>query len=279
MTSGGLKKQCFVISRIGSEKTSERTHADKVLKHVIKKALNDEYEVRRADDDADPGSITPRIVASIVNADLVVADLTGFNANVFYELAIAHGYKKATVQLLDKEFRPPFDLKDINTIGYDITDPDSIEIAQAQLRKFAAAATAAPETIVTPLSAAGGFLALQSSSDPQVDSYRAILEAIEELRADLKRLRSTRRGLVTTREPDRRVLEDRDQLQEIVGRVATAERLEPEDLQEVVTQDTTQVFDKWVYRLLGGMGLSEGEAQELAAHPSLEVAVDDEAES
>lgn len=95
MTSSpaGSKKKCFVISPIGADGSSERAKADTVLTYLIKKALAPDFDVLRADDDTNPGAITPRIIRSILEADLVVADISGLNANVFYELAIAHGYQ------------------------------------------------------------------------------------------------------------------------------------------------------------------------------------------
>ena len=50
-----------------------------------------------------PGSITTQIVDQILTAALVVADLTGHNANVLYELAIRHVVRKPVVQLIQKE--------------------------------------------------------------------------------------------------------------------------------------------------------------------------------
>ena len=52
------------------------------------------YDVRRADDIASQGNILRDIVESIAGADLIVADLTGLNPNVFYELGVAHALRK-----------------------------------------------------------------------------------------------------------------------------------------------------------------------------------------
>ena len=68
-------KKCVVLSPIGKDGSPERDVADKVLKHIIKKALPD-FRVLRADDDQNPGDITPQIVARILEADRIAADFS-----------------------------------------------------------------------------------------------------------------------------------------------------------------------------------------------------------
>jgi len=49
--------------------------------------------VIRADKISEPGIITTQIIGHIVDAELVIADLTDKNPNVFYELAIRHAIR------------------------------------------------------------------------------------------------------------------------------------------------------------------------------------------
>jgi hypothetical protein len=186
--AGGIKIKCFVISPIGADGSPERTQADTVLTYLIKKALSDGYEVLRADDDTNPGAITPRIIQSIIEADLIVADISGLNPNVFYELAVAHGYHKPTVHIQDAEGRPPFDIKDMRTISYDISHPGKLEQAQRQLAAFAKSALADPASIETPLRSAQQFEAVQASGDLVAQTNVQIMEAIDELRQEVKSL-------------------------------------------------------------------------------------------
>jgi hypothetical protein len=74
------------------------------------------YEVERADQIAVPGMISVQIVQKLLDADLVIADLTGYNPNVFYELAVRHAFHKPVIQVIDKGQRIPFDLSDHRTI-------------------------------------------------------------------------------------------------------------------------------------------------------------------
>lgn len=67
---------------------------------VIKDACADEslsHQIRclRSDEIAKPGRITDQIIDSIRNADAIIADLTGNNPNVMYELGYAHALSRS----------------------------------------------------------------------------------------------------------------------------------------------------------------------------------------
>ncbi len=96
--------------------------------HIIKDAANQvsgakssPIECFRADEIAAPGRISDQILEAIQNADLVIADLTGNNPNVMYELGYAHALKKPAVILNQTIEESPFDVKDFRQITYDRT--------------------------------------------------------------------------------------------------------------------------------------------------------------
>lgn len=81
-------KICFVIAPIGEEGSDIRRRSDQVFKHIIAPAAKDcGYETIRADKISEPGIITSQVILHLVEDALVIADLTGRNPNVFYELA------------------------------------------------------------------------------------------------------------------------------------------------------------------------------------------------
>ncbi len=128
------KKTCFVISPIGDPGTAIRDRADTFLKYIVRRVLEKpefDYDVRRADDIHEPGLITRQIIESVYTADLVVADLTGRNANVFYELAIRHAAHKPAIHMITAGEPLPFDIADQRTIPYGVDIPRA-EAAQAQ---------------------------------------------------------------------------------------------------------------------------------------------------
>jgi YheO-like PAS domain len=118
-----VKKQCFVISPIGKPGSSIRTRADRVLDQIIRPAVNQcGYTVVRADEIERSGLINSQIVRHINEDPLVVADLTGGNPNVFYELAIRHLSGKPVVQVISYGETIPFDVAGMRTIVVDHRD-------------------------------------------------------------------------------------------------------------------------------------------------------------
>jgi hypothetical protein len=61
--------------------------------------------------------------AGITGAKVLVAELTGRNPNVFYELGLAHALNKPVVLISSNQDDVPFDLQHIRVIYYDMRDP------------------------------------------------------------------------------------------------------------------------------------------------------------
>ena len=94
------------------------------------------FEVTRADEIQSQQNILKDIVAGIESADVVVADLSDANPNVFYELGVAHGLYKRVILLTQKIDDVPFDLRTYRLIHYD-THFGRIDIARSALRALA----------------------------------------------------------------------------------------------------------------------------------------------
>ncbi|WP_145987846.1 tetratricopeptide repeat protein [Streptomyces hygroscopicus] len=135
-------KNCFVVMPIRKPGTNEYEHyralRDTVVEPVIKELG---YTVTRADDVAKSGAITADIIQRLATSDLVVADLTDLNANVFYELGIRHSLRgQGTVMMVDVERTEiPFDLKPYRIIEF-TSDLRGIEKLRSLLFSFSRAA-------------------------------------------------------------------------------------------------------------------------------------------
>jgi len=79
---------------------------------------------RRADDLYRPSAIVHDIWEYTNKARLVLADLTGKNPNVFYELGLAHAIGKPAILLAESMDDVPFDLRSLRVIVYDKNSPD-----------------------------------------------------------------------------------------------------------------------------------------------------------
>lgn len=116
-------KKCFLICPIGEEDSQIRKDADELLEFVIEPACTKKgYSVIRADKISDNGMITQSIIENILQADLAIADLTGRNPNVFYELAIRHSFGLPAIQITKDDLNSiPFDVHNVRTVHYDLS--------------------------------------------------------------------------------------------------------------------------------------------------------------
>jgi len=175
----------FVISPIGEPDTPERKRADQILKHVIEPVVSEfDYKAIRADKISKPGVITSQIIDHIINDPLVIADLTGHNPNVFYELAVRHVIKKPVIQIIREGEKIPFDVSTTRTIRINHQDLDSVEEAKKELRMQIETLEKNPKDIDSPISAAIDLQFLRQSENPQQ-------KAIAELRTMMQQLSAT----------------------------------------------------------------------------------------
>jgi hypothetical protein len=170
------KPLCFVVAPIGAPDSDVRKKSDQVLKHLIKKALEPQYAVERADHIDRPGVITVQVVQRIFDADLVVADLTDRNPNVYYELAIRHTVGKPAIHIISRGEDIPFDVQDMRFVPYDLGDPDSLEEAQTKLCDHAKAIQRGEPTI-TPVQVAQ-ILQSFDAGESRDAQLRALFESL-----------------------------------------------------------------------------------------------------
>jgi hypothetical protein len=107
-------KKCFVIMPILEPGTVEHTEYRALYDTVIRPPVVEAgYEVIRADDVTRGGAINADIIERLATADLVVADLSGLNPNVFYELGIRHSLRRhGTIMIINTaRSAKPFDLQ------------------------------------------------------------------------------------------------------------------------------------------------------------------------
>lgn len=126
------KKVCFMAMPFDDKMQSSY---DGIAEALIKKG----WTVVRADEIARPRRITDRIRQAILSSDLILADLTGNNPNVFYELGMAHAVG-ADVLLLTQENKLPFDVSNEQTIFY-TTDEQGLRRLGRELVKYAGKGT------------------------------------------------------------------------------------------------------------------------------------------
>lgn len=121
------KKMCFMVMPF-------RRELDPVYKIVGQVLKEEGWTVVRADEIVRPRRITDAIMQAILMSDLVVADLTGSNPNVFYEVGVAHAIG-CDVIMLTQERRIPFDVAIEETIFYRCNERGLRELDKKLRRK------------------------------------------------------------------------------------------------------------------------------------------------
>jgi hypothetical protein len=89
-------------------------HYENFLKPTIEEV--GDLEVSRSE--ALRGDILNQIIFKLVSSDIVVADLTDSNPNVYWELGIRQSFKNGTVTIRDNNYKLPFDISKIGTLEY-----------------------------------------------------------------------------------------------------------------------------------------------------------------
>lgn len=131
----------FVIMPFGThdeykEKNKESNHIYESIIIPSIKSFENEYVVKhqREVDRKESGFINKKIIRSLAQADIVIADLTGRNPNVFLELGIRYVLRsKITILMAQKGTAIPFDIKNYKFLEY---DPFEIAASQEDLVNF-----------------------------------------------------------------------------------------------------------------------------------------------
>jgi hypothetical protein len=156
---------------------------------LIRPTLQDVgYEVRRADDLGSQRNIMRDIIEEIERASLIIADLTGRNPNVMYELGIAHAFKKAALIVTQDLDDVPFDLRGYRAIKYS-TIGDSLDDFRSQISELGASHLRGEMLFGSPVTDFATQAQVEPANDDRIKSAqqaaktagRALTEAMADL--------------------------------------------------------------------------------------------------
>ena len=136
-------RKLFVIMPIGiksdmsggPERSS--TNFDTVYETLIKPAaLASDFSVLRIDEVVTSGTVSDQFLQELFTADVVVADVSVPNPNVFYELGIRQAMGTGpTVLIASSPANLPFDIREQRVFFYDLTTLNKSLKALANLSK------------------------------------------------------------------------------------------------------------------------------------------------
>lgn len=179
--SSDNEKTCFFIAPIGEDGTQTREDSDRVLRRIVRAAVDPlGFNAIRADYIDSPGIITRQVLGLVVESPLVIADLTGHNPNVFYELAIRHAIRKPFVQIIRKNETIPFDVATARTVRYDF-DVDSAQDAIDEITRQIRSLETDPTDIETPISMSLELQSLHAVTDQPSSGLHQVLPLLEDI--------------------------------------------------------------------------------------------------
>lgn len=96
-------------------------YLEDTLTSVVESASNDSYDFKcngLVSETVGVASITNTIVKKLVQADIVIVDISGLNPNVMFELGLRLNLPKPTIIIRSNITELPFDIKDFYVLTY-----------------------------------------------------------------------------------------------------------------------------------------------------------------
>lgn len=186
-------RECFVVSPIGADDSDIRDKSNKLFKYIIKPVCEIcDFKAIRIDQLNDTNSITQAIIEYLEEADLVIADISGHNPNVFYEMGYRTRTKKPIIHLKEKNEKLPFDINTIRTFDYELTDLDSVEEVKERLIKTIESFTFSEDKEVNN----NDNEEIENIPSSIIPILYQILDSIAELKSEMKNINTETIGTV-----------------------------------------------------------------------------------
>lgn len=173
-----------MISTVYEEGTLERNSFDDKLRYMIKPVLNElEYQMILADERYIVGMISAKTIKEIINADIMIADISDNNPNVFYEIAIRNSLNKPLIILKQPTQGQLFDINEERILSVDGSSPrlwhDTITKLKLQIQKAEKDQSNSSYSILTDF----GF------SQKLIDSPESeFLQVVEDLKKEIRKM-------------------------------------------------------------------------------------------
>ena len=187
------KAYCFVITPIGQSGSEIWNKSNGLIDAVIKPVLEKlGYKVEASHQINSSGSITNQIIERLLEAELVVANLTGLNPNVMYELAVRHAKRLPVITLAEESTKLPFDIQAERTLFYE----DSMRGVEDLKPKFLAAIESiSSEPQDNPIYRVVKGIVMQEVAKSDYERY--LIDKLDQLSNQLNRIGENQKRTVT----------------------------------------------------------------------------------
>lgn len=184
-------KPCFIITPIGAIDSETFKKTSGLISSVLKPVLEEfDFKAVPAYEIPNSGSINRQILKSILFDKLVIANLTGLNPNVMYELAVRHAARLPVIIMAEHGTNLPFDITDQRAIFYH----DSLlgsEDAKPKLRNAIGAALS-DKNIDNPIYQVveeSNIIKAEPGKDQSINDY--IIRRFDQLESNINALSQT----------------------------------------------------------------------------------------
>lgn len=118
-TQSSKKEKCFVIMPFSDSGEYVSGHFSRVYNYIFKPAIEKAgYIPHRIDAEKSSNLIQERIIRALIEAPMVLCDLSSRNPNVLFELGIRQAFDKPVVLVKDESTERIFDISGLSTIEY-----------------------------------------------------------------------------------------------------------------------------------------------------------------
>jgi len=197
---------CFVASPIGEAGSIHRIHADFLYQYVIIPVMTAEcptYRVKRADLDARPGQIDVHMIRDLHDSELVIANLSFRNPNVFYEIGIRHVLRKKIIHMQLSGEERIFDVAGYRTVPFSVDSVQAIDTAKSDLTEQIRQVMVADYVVSNPVTNALGVTDVENKSTPldkiimlEIDSIKRRLNRIDDIERRIDIIKSINSTLI-----------------------------------------------------------------------------------
>src|SRR2546423_607379 len=112
--------KCFVVMPMSDIAGYDPGHWDRVYDELLSRACREaKFEPTRADSANRTSIIMVDVLRHLYDAEMVLCDLSGLNANVFFELGLRQAFNKPVVIVHDERTGRPFDTSQLRDWEYD----------------------------------------------------------------------------------------------------------------------------------------------------------------
>lgn len=190
VTESKTEPDCFVIMPISDVEGYEVGHFGRVYEHIIKPACRIAgFRPVRADEVQVTNYIVIDILRKILDANMVICDLSAINPNVLYELGIRQAFNSPVTLIKDSRTSRVFDIQGLRYIEYDESlRIDKIANAVEAIANTLKNTSALGEDEVNSLVQLLGVRPAKLQSIEISDDTGLLLNAINDIGARLSRL-------------------------------------------------------------------------------------------